>query len=139
MPNVIAVSPAMDLNDRDLSDPELIQAGDTPSGAFIEVAVARGGETGRFRFASSPAGRALVERVLGTRPFDATVAAPYRYFYAGQGGHGTPLKHLLYVRIERGPSERTIEFESPVDLVTALQWFRQLPSLMAAAHLKAPA
>ena len=129
----------MELNDRDPADPEIIQAGDTPRGAFVEVAVHRGGEMGRFRFASSGAGRALIERILGTRPFDARVALPYRYFYAGQGGHGTPLKHLLYVRVERGRDERTIEFESPEDLVTALQWFRQLPSLMAAAHLRAPA
>lgn len=128
----------MDLNDRDPSDPEIIQAGETPGGgAFAEVAVARGGETGRFRFAVSAAGRALIQRILGTRPFDASIALPYRYYYAGQGGHGTPLKHLLYVRVERGRDERTMEFESPVDLVTALQWFRQLPSLMAAAHLRA--
>jgi len=129
----------MDLNDRDLSDPEIIQAGETPRGAFIEVAVGRGGEVGRFRFASSAAGRALIERILGTQPFDAKVGLPYRYFYAGKGGHGRPVTHLLYVRIERGRDERTIEFESPEDLVTALQWFRQLPSLIAAEHLRAPA
>jgi hypothetical protein len=130
---------AMDMNDRDPADPEIIQAGDTPRGAFAEVTVDRGGEAGQFRFAISAAGRALIQRILETRPFDAMVALPYRYFYAGQGGHGTPLRHLLYVRIERGRDARTIEFESPEDLVTALQWFRQLPSLMAAAHLRAPA
>jgi hypothetical protein len=129
----------MDLNDRDPSDPEIIQAGDTPRGAFAEVAVARGGEVGRFRFAISAPGRLLIERILGTRPFSAMVDLPYRFFYAGHGGHGLPIKHLLYVRIERGRDERTIEFESPEDLVTALQWFRQLPSLMAAEHLRAPA
>ena len=128
----------MGLNDRDLMDPEIIQSGDTPRGAFAEVAVGRGGEVGRFRFAVSAPGRALIERILGTRPFGATASLPYRYFYAGQGGHGAPITHLLYVRIEQGNSERTIEFECPEDLVTALQWFRQLPSLMAAAHLRAP-
>ncbi len=129
----------MELNDRDPQDPEIIQAGETPRGAFAEVSVHRGGEVGRFRFAISAAGRALIERILGTRPFDANVVLPYRYFYAGKGGHGLPIKHLLYVRIERGRDERTVELESPEDLVTALQWFRQLPSLMAAAHLRAPA
>lgn len=128
----------MDLNDRDPSDPEIIQAGETPRGAFVEVAVNRGGEVGRFRFAVSAAGRALVERILGTRPFNAMVDLPYRYFYAGQGGHGAPVTHLLYVRVERGRDARTIEFESPEDLVTALQWFRQIPSLAFAAHLRAP-
>lgn len=129
----------MDLNDRDPMDPEIIQAGDTPRGGFVEVAVDRGGEEGRFRFAVSPPGRVLVQRILGTRPFNATATLPYRYFYAGQGGHGAPVRHLLYVRVEQGRDVRTIEFECPEDLVTALQWFRQLPSLMAAAHLRAPA
>ena len=123
---------------RDLADPELIHAGDTPGGAFVEVGLERGGETGRYRFGISPAGRALVERVLATRPFDPAPELPYRYFYAGQGGHGAPITHLLYVRIERGRDTRTLELESPGDLVAALEWFRQLPSLAAAAHLRAP-
>jgi hypothetical protein len=127
----------MDTNDRDTSDPEIIQTGETPRGAFVEVAVLREGEVGRFRFAISAAGRALIERVLGTRPFGAMAALPYRYFYAGHGGHGAPVTHLLYVRVERGRDERTIEFESPEDLVSALQWFRQIPSLAFAAHLRA--
>jgi hypothetical protein len=129
----------MDINERDPMDPEIIQAGDTPRGAFIEVGVDRGGEVARFRFAISVAGRTVIQRILGLRPFDAAVALPYRYFYAGQGGYGAPITHLLYVRIERGRDARTVEVESPEDLVTALQWFRQLPSLMAAAHLRAPA
>ena len=129
----------MEMNDLDPMDPEIIQAGDTPRGAFVEVGVDRGGEVGRFRFASSVAGRSVVQRILGLRPFDAANVQPYRYFYAGQGGHGAPITHLLYVRVERGRDVRTVEVESPEDLVTALQWFRQLPSLMAAEHLRAPA
>ena len=125
--------------DRDLADPEIIHAGDKPGGAFVEVGLARGGETGRFRFGISAAGRALVERILATRPFGATPELPYRYFYAGQGGYGAPpITHLLYVRIERGRDTRTLELESPGDLVAALEWFRQLPSLAAAAHLRVP-
>src|SRR5688572_8189311 len=116
----------MELNDRDPSDPEIIQAGDTPHNAFVEVAVSRGGQMGRFRFAISAAGRSIIQRVLGTHPFGETAAPPYRYFYAGQGGNGTAVTRLLYIRIERGRDERTIELESPEDLVTALQWFRQL-------------
>jgi len=127
------------LNDRDPMDPEIIQAGETPRGDFVEVGVDRGGEVGRFRFAISAAGRALIQRVLATRPFESTVGFPYRYFYAGSGGHGAPITHLLYVRIERERSTRTIEFECPEDVVTALQWFRQIPSLEFAAHLRAPA
>lgn len=127
----------MGLSKRDPMDPEITQAGDGPRGAFVEVAVDRGGEVGHFRFAISVAGRTVIQRVLGTRPFDAAVGLPYRYFYAGQGGYGAPITHLLYVRIECGADMRTIELESPEDLVTALQWFRQLPSLMAAAHLRA--
>ena len=129
----------MDINARDLSDPEILQAGETPRGSFVEVAVARGGEVGSFRFAVSVAGRNVVEKILATHPFASASALPYRYFYAGQGGFGAPITHLLYVRIERGSEERTIELVAPEDLVTALQWFRQLPSLMAAAHLRAPA
>ena len=56
-----------------------------------------------------------------------------------QGGYGAPITHLLYVRVERGRDARTIEFEAPADLVAALEWFRQLPSLAAAAHLRASA
>ena len=125
------------MRDRDASDPEILLAGDTPTGAFVEVALERGAETGRFRFGVSAAGRALVERVLGTRPFDAMPGLPYRYFYAGQGGHGAPITHLLYVRIELGRDARTLEFESPPDVVGTREWFRQLPSLAAAAHLRA--
>jgi hypothetical protein len=125
------------MRDRDPADPEILQAGDTPAGPFVEVAVQRGGETGRFRFGVSAAGRALVQRVLGTRPFDAMPGVPYRYFYAGQGGYGAPITHLLYVRVELGRDARTIEFESPADVVGALEWFRRLPSLSAAAHLRA--
>ena len=129
----------MGLSKRDPMDPEILQAGDGPRGAFVEVAVDRGGEVGRFRFAISVPGRAVIQRVLGMRPFDASNTLPYRYFYAGQGGYGAPITHLLYVRIERGADMRTVEVESPEDLVTALQWFRQLPSLMAAAHLRSVA
>src|SRR4051812_34202065 len=127
----------MDMRDRDPADPEILQAGETPTGAFVDVAVERGGAVERFRFEVSAAGRALVRRILGTRPFDATPDLPYRYFYAGQGGYGAPITHLLYVRIELGHDARTIEFESPADVVGALEWFRQLPSLAAAAHLRA--
>ena len=124
---------------RDTSDPEIVQAGETPRGPFVEVAVSREGETGRFRFRSSAAGRTLVERILETRPFRATDALPYHYYYAGHGGRGAPITHLLYVRIERGGEERTIEFDAPEDLVSNLQWFRQIPSLAFAAQLRAPA
>ena len=120
-------------------DPEILQAGDTPRGAFVEVGVDRGGEVGRFRFAISAPGRALIQQVLATRPFEAMAGFPYRYFYAGRGGHGAPVTHLLYVRIERDRSARTLEFECPEDVVTALQWFRQIPSLEFAAHLRAQA
>lgn len=129
----------MDVSDRDPADPEIIQAGEKPRGAFVEVAVSREGQVGRFRFAISAAGRTIIERILGTRPFDAMGVAPYRYFYAGHGGYGAPVTHLLYVRVERGQSVRTIEFECTEDLVSALQWFRQIPSLEFAAHLRAPA
>jgi hypothetical protein len=124
---------------RDTSDPEIVQAGETPRGPFVEVAVSREGETGRFRFRSSPAGRTLVEHILETRPFNPTVALPYHYYYAGHGGRGAPVTHLLYVRIERGSEERTMEFDAPEDLVSNLQWFRQIPSLAFAGHLRAPA
>lgn len=126
------------MSNRDVADPEVIEAGDSPSGSFVVVALQRTGAEARFRFAISAAGRALVERILGTRPFDATPEAPYRYFYAGRGGFGSPMTHLLYVRIERGREQRTNTFESPADLVDALEWFRQLPSHAAAAHLLAP-
>jgi hypothetical protein len=129
---------------RDPADPELVLAGDTPGGAYVEVALERGGAAARFRFRISAAGRALTERVLGTRPFgappfDAPPGLSYRYFYAGRGGYGAPITHLLYVRVELALDARTLEFESPADLVEALEWFRQLPSLAAAAHLRAPA
>ena len=124
---------------RDTSDPEIVQAGETPRGPFVEVAVNREGETGLFRFRSSAAARTLVDRILATRPFKTTVALPYHYFYAGHGGRGAPVTHLLYVRIERGTEERTIEFDAPEDLVSNLQWFRQIPSLAFAAQLRAPA
>src|SRR5438128_1476252 len=127
------------MSERDSADPEIIQVGETARGAFVEVVVSRDGEVGRFRFATSAAGRTVIQRVLGSRPFDAKVALPYHYFYAGHGGHGAPVTHLLYVRIERGRDTRTMEFESPEDLVSALQWFRQIPSLAFAAHLRAPA
>jgi hypothetical protein len=124
---------------RDPADPELLGAGDTPGGAYVEVALERGGAAARFRFGLSAAGRALAQRVLGTRPFGAPSEAPYRYFYAGRGGYGAPITHLLYVRVELAPAARTLDFESPADLVEALEWFRQLPSLAAAAHLRVPA
>jgi hypothetical protein len=127
------------MSDRDPSDPEIIQAGETPRGPFVEVAVNREGETGLFRFRSSPAGRTLVDHILETRPFKTAAAVPYRYFFAGHGGRGAPVTHLLYVRIERGTESRTIEFDAPEDLVSALQWFRQIPSLAFAAQLRAPA
>ena len=124
---------------RDTSDPEIVQSGETPRGPFVEVAVSREGEVGRFRFRSSAAGRTLVEHILETRPFKATVALPYHYYYAGYGGRGAPVTYLLYVRIERGGEERTMEFDAPEDLVSNLQWFRQIPSLAFAAQLRAPA
>jgi hypothetical protein len=62
----------------------------------------------------------------------------YRYFYAGQGGWGTPTTHLLHVRIELDGQVRTMEFDAPADLVGVLGWFRGLPDLEAAAHLRAP-
>ena len=127
------------MSDRDSSDPEIVQAGETPRGPFVEVAVSRDGEIGRFRFRCSEAERTLVDRILGTRPFKATDALPHRYFYAGHGGRGAPVTHLLYVRIERGGEDRTIEFDAPEDLVSNLQWFRQIPSLAFAAQLRAPA
>ncbi|MBC7895292.1 MAG: hypothetical protein H7066_07750 [Cytophagaceae bacterium] len=124
------------MSNRDLADPEVIQAGDSPSGAFVVVALQRAGAGARFRFAISAVGRDLVQRILGTRPFGEMPDVPHRYFYAGRGGHGSPITHVLYVRIERGRDQRTNEFESPADLVDALEWFRQLPSLAAAAHLQ---
>jgi hypothetical protein len=127
------------MSDRDPLDPQIIKAGETPRGAFVEVAVSREGEIGRFRFRSSAAGRTLVDRILETRPFKTTVALPYSYFFAGHGGRGAPVTHILYVRIERGEEERTIEFDAPEDLVSNLQWFRQIPSLAFAGHLRAPA
>jgi hypothetical protein len=123
----------------DSADPELVDAVHDSAGDYVEVALDRGGDVGRFRFGTSSIVRALVQRILGTRPFDAASGLPYRYFYAGQGGHGLPMRHLLYVRIELGPDARTMEFESPWELVETLEWFRQLPSLSAAAHLRAPA
>ena len=125
------------MRDRDPAAPEILQAGDTPAGPFVEVALQRDGEAGHFRFGVSAAGRALIQRVLGTRPFDVMAGVPYRYFYAGQGGHGSPIAHLLYVRVELGRDTRTLKFESPEDVVGALEWFRQLPNLAAAAHLRA--
>ena len=101
--------------------------------------MSRSGEVGRFRFAASAAARAVIQRILGTQPFKATGALSYHYFYAGHGGRGAPVTHLLYVRVERGSDDRTIEFDCPEDLVSALQWFRQIPSLAFAAHLRAPA
>jgi hypothetical protein len=127
------------MSNRDAMDPEIIQTGEALRGPFVEVAVSRSGEVGRFRFAVSATGRALVERILRTQPFKATGALPYHYFYAGHGGRGAPVTHLLYVRVERGSDDRTIEFDCPEDLVSALQWFRQIPSLTFAAHLRAPA
>ena len=127
------------MRERDHADPEVIEAGDGPSGAFVVVGLERDGSDARFRFAISTMGRALVQRILGTHPFEATPGLPHRYFYAGRGGHGSPITHVLYVRIERGGEARTKEFDSPADLVEALEWFRQLPSHAAAAHLRAPA
>jgi hypothetical protein len=126
------------MSNRDIADPEVLQAGDSPTGSFIVVALQRAGAEARFRFAISAVGRALVEVILGTRPFDAMPEESYRYFYAGRGGFGSPMTHLLYVRIERGRESRTNTFESPADLVDALEWFRQLPSHAAASHLLAP-
>jgi hypothetical protein len=126
------------MSTRDIADPEVLQAGDSPTGSFIVVALQRAGAEARFRFAISAVGRALVEVILGTRPFDAQPDESYRYFYAGRGGFGSPMTHLLYVRIERGRESRTKTFESPADLVDALEWFRQLPSHAAASHLLAP-
>ena len=124
---------------RDPMDPEIIQTGDTARGPFVEVAIDRGGEEGRFRFAVSAAARTVVDRMLATRPFNTLAGSPYHYYYAGKGGHGWPVTHLLYVRIEHGVEMRTIELDAPLELVDALQWFRQLPSLMMAAALRVPA
>ena len=123
---------------RDHADPEVLDAGESPSGSFVLVSLERAGAHARFRFAISTVGRALVQRILGTHPFGAVSGIPYRYFYAGRGGHGSPITHVLYVRIERDGEQRTNEFESPADLVDALEWFRQLPSFAMAAHLQAP-
>jgi hypothetical protein len=127
------------MSDRDTSDPEIVQAGETPRGPFVEVAVSREGETGRFRFRCSAAERTLVDRILTTHPFKTPTALPYHYYYAGHGGRGAPVIHLLYVRIECGTEERTIEFDASEALVSNLQWFRQIPSLAFAAQLRAPA
>ena len=124
---------------RDTSDPEIVQAGETPRGPFVEVAVSREGETGRFRFRCSTAERTLVDRILATCPFKTTAELPCHFYYAGHGGRGAPVTHLLYVRIERGAEERTIEFDASEALVSNLQWFRQIPSLAFAAQLRAPA
>jgi hypothetical protein len=122
---------------RDPADPELLGAGHEHAGDFVEVGLERGGEVGRFRFGVSGQGRALVQRVLEARPFGATPGLAYRYFYAGQGGYGTPVTPLLYVRVEHGPDVRTLELESPEDLARGLEWFRRVPNLAAAAHLRA--
>jgi hypothetical protein len=128
------------MSHRDPADPELIRAEHEGTSDFAEVALARSGEAANFRFDLSADGRALLQRVLGTRPFATIPGLVYRYFYAGQGGRGAaPVTHLLYVRIEQGRDARTIEFESPADVVGALEWFRQLPSLAAAAHLRVTA
>ena len=126
------------MTERERLDPEVLEAGDGPKGAFVVVSLVRAGVEARFRFAISALGRTIVQRILSTRPFDASGGLPHRYFYAGRGGHGSPITHVVYVRIERGAEQRTNQFESPADLVDALEWFRQLPSHQAAAHLLAP-
>jgi len=90
------------MRDRDPHAPEILRVGNEPAGDFAEVALTRGGEIGRFRFSVSTAGKAVVQRILATRPFDAMPGLTYRYFYAGQGGQGSPVRHLLYVRVEQG-------------------------------------
>src|SRR5689334_18579453 len=125
------------MRDRDPHAPEILRVGNEPAGDFAEVALTRGGEIGRFRFSVSTAGKAVVQRILATRPFDAMPGLTYRYFYAGQGGQGSPVRHLLYVRVEQGHDVRTLEFEAPVVLVGVLEWFRGLRDLEADVHLRA--
>lgn len=126
------------MRDRDPHAPEILRVGDEPAGDFAEVELTRGHEIGRFRFGVSTTGKAVVRRILTTRPFDAMPGLKYRYFYAGQGGRGSPPIHLLYVRVEQGHDARTLEFEAPADLVGVLEWFRGLSDLETAAHLRAP-
>jgi hypothetical protein len=126
------------MRDLDPLAPEILETGAEPAGAFGEVALARGGETARFRFAVSVEGQAVLRRILNTRPFDAMPGLTYRYYYAAQGGRGVPMTHLLYVRVEQGRQARTIEFEAPADLVGVLDWFRGLPDFEAATALRAP-
>ena len=103
----------------------LVMAGcDSDSGSKADTSKARNGAMDSFGVGDT---------------FKATAPLPYHYFYAGHGGRGAPVTHLLYVRVERGSDDRTIEFDCPEDRVSALQWFRQIPSLAFAAHLRAPA
>jgi hypothetical protein len=127
------------MRDRDPLAPELLTAGESGAGAFAEVALRRDGETQRFRFGISEPALAVLRSILATRPFDAMPGVRHRYFYAGQGGRGgEQATHLLYVRVEQGRDVRTLAFEAPRELVGVLHWFRQLPTLAAAAHLVAP-
>ena len=128
------------MRDSDPSAPEIVAAGEEPAGYFGEVTLRRDGAVGRFRFGVTPAGYTVLQRVLGTRPFDAMPGLPHRYVYAGHSGtFGDPVRHEVQVRIEVGANARSISFEAPADLVGALEWFRQLPALAAAEHLAAPA
>jgi hypothetical protein len=125
------------MRDPDPLAPEILETGHEPAGDFAEVALARGGDVQRFRFGVSAQGKSVLQRVLATRPFDTMSGLTYRYYYAGQGGRGDPVTHLLYVRVEQGRQAHTVEFEAPADLVGVLDWFRRLPDFEPAVHLRA--
>ena len=127
------------MRDADPEAPEIVAAGEEPAGHFGEVALQRDGEMRRFRFAVTPAGLSVLRRVLATRPFDALPGLRFRYVYAGRSAVLTErVRHEIRVRIELGTDAQTREFDAPAELVGALEWFRQLPSLAAAEHLAAP-
>jgi hypothetical protein len=127
------------MRDPDPTAPEIVAAGEEPSGYFGEVRLQREGEAGRFRFGITSTGYAALQRVLATRPFDAMPGLSHRYVYAGHSAVlGEPVRHQLRVRVELGNDARTLDFDAPADLVGALEWFRRLPGLAAAEHLAAP-
>src|SRR5690242_7539115 len=126
------------MRDRDPLAPELLSAGREDRGSFGEVALDRGGNRGRFRFAVTPAALPVLQRILASRPFDAMPGVEYRYFYAGQSGSMTPVQHSLLIRVEQGTNAKTLEFDAPRDLVGVLAWFRGLEQLSEAEHLRAP-
>jgi len=124
------------MRDSDPSAPEIVAAGEEPAGHFGEILLRRDGAVGRFRFGVTPPGYAVLQRILGTRPFDAMPGLSHRYVYAGRSAIlGDPLRHQVQVRIEVGADARSLSFEAPAELVGALEWFRLLPALAAAEHL----